>query len=62
MRPVAISRKNWLFAGSPRGGRAAAVALLPNEAARLIEPHTYLKDVLARIHDAAWTGSTNCCR
>jgi len=26
MKPVALSRKNWLFAGSERGGHAAAVA------------------------------------
>ena len=51
MRPVAISRKNWLFAGSPRGGRAAAVALSLIETARLngIEPYAYLKDVLTRL-------------
>ena len=44
-------RKNWLFAGSPRGGRAAAVALSLIETARLngIEPYAYLKDVLTRL-------------
>jgi hypothetical protein len=24
IRPVAVGRRNWLFAGSPRGGAAAA--------------------------------------
>lgn len=53
MRPVAVSRKNWLFAGSERGGHAAAVALSLIETAKLnaIEPYAYLKDVLSRIND-----------
>ncbi len=43
--------KNWLSAGSPLGGRAAAVALSLIETARLngIEPYAYLKDVLTRL-------------
>ena len=51
MRLVAVSRKNWLFAGSERGGRAAAVAFSLIETARLngVEPWAYLKDVLERI-------------
>ncbi len=28
MRPVALSRKNWLFADSNRGGKTAAVMLI----------------------------------
>ena len=27
IRPLALGRKNWLFAGSPRGGKACAMAL-----------------------------------
>ena len=52
MRPVAVSRKNWLFAGAERGGEAAAVAFSLIETARLngIEPYAYLTDVLARIN------------
>lgn len=52
MRPVAVSRKNWLFAGSERGGRAAAVVFSLVETARLngIEPYAYLRDVLQRIN------------
>jgi hypothetical protein len=48
---LAISRKNWLFAGSERGGQAAAVAFSLIETARLngVEPWAYLKDVLERI-------------
>lgn len=51
MRLVAVSRKNWLFAGSERGGQAAAVAFSLIETARLngVEPWAYLKDVLERI-------------
>ena len=52
MRPVAVSRKNWMFAGSERGGDAAAVAFSLVETARLngVEPYAYLCDVLARIN------------
>ncbi len=52
MKPVALSRKNWLFAGSERGGRAAAVAFSLVETARLngVEPYAYLRDVLQRIN------------
>lgn len=51
MRPVAISRNNWLFAGSQRGGHAAAIAFSLIQSARLndVEPYVYLKDVLGRI-------------
>lgn len=51
LRPVAVGRKAWLFAGSPRGGEAAAVAFSLIETAKLngIEPFAYLKDVLTRI-------------
>jgi hypothetical protein len=53
IRPVAVSRKNWLFAGSERGGHAAAVALSLIETAKLngLEPYAYLRDVLGRIND-----------
>lgn len=51
MKPVALSRKNWLFAGSERGGQAAAIAFSLIETARLngVEPWAYLRDVLGRI-------------
>ncbi len=50
---IAVSRKNWLFAGSERGGHAAALAFSLIEAAKLndVEPYAYLKDVLSRIND-----------
>ena len=52
MKPVALSRKNWLFAGSERGGHAAAVMFSLIETARLngVEPYAYLRDVLERIN------------
>jgi hypothetical protein len=53
MAPVVLSRKNWLFAGSERGGRAAATAFSLIQTARLngVEPYAYLRDVLQRIGD-----------
>jgi hypothetical protein len=53
MRPVALSRKNWLWAGSERGGHAAAVAFSLIETAKLnhVEPYAWLHDVLRRIND-----------
>lgn len=51
MRPVALGRKNWLFAGSDRGGRAAAVAFSLIQTCKLhgVEPFAYLADVLRRL-------------
>ena len=51
IRPIALGRKNWLFAGSDAGGtRAAAIASLI-ATARLngLDPEAYLKHVLERI-------------
>ena len=52
-RPIAIGRKNWLFAGTDTGGhRAAAIASLI-ATARLngLDPEAYLRQTLARIAD-----------
>jgi len=51
MRPVALGRKNWLFVGSDRGGRAAATALSLIQTCKLhdINPFDYLADVLRRL-------------
>jgi transposase len=53
MRSVALSRKNWLFAGSDRGGETAASIFTIIETAKLngINPQVYLKEVLKRIQD-----------
>ena len=53
MRGVAIGRKNWLFAGSERGGRLAAIVYTLIETAKLngVDPQAWLTDVLGRIAD-----------
>lgn len=52
-RAVAVSRKNWLFAGSEGGGRAAAIAFTCIETAKLngVDPQAWLAHVLGRIAD-----------
>ena len=51
IRPVAIGRKNWLFAGSQSAGeRAAAImSLIATARQNGHEPYAYLKDVLTRL-------------
>jgi transposase len=51
MKRIAIGRKNWLFVGSPHGGRTAAVLVsFTSTCNRLgVEPWAYLQDVLARL-------------
>jgi hypothetical protein len=53
LRGVALGRKNWLFAGSDKGGARAAAIYSLIETARLngLDPEAYLRDVLARIAD-----------
>jgi transposase len=53
IRPLALGRKNWLFAGSERGGRSAAIAYTLIETARLnhVDPETWLSHVLDVIAD-----------
>ena len=50
---IAIGRKNWLFAGSERGGRSAAIVYTLIETAKLngVDPQAWLTDVLGRIAD-----------
>lgn len=51
IRPLALGRKNWLFAGSDNGGRTAAVlfSLIATCQRHKVEPLSYLRDVLTRI-------------
>ena len=51
MRPVVLGRNNFLFVGSERGGRAAAIAYSLIETCKLhgVEPYAYLKAVLTRL-------------
>jgi transposase len=53
LRGIAIGRKNWLFAGSDRGGeRAAAIyTLIATAKLNNIDPKAWLADVLRRIAD-----------
>lgn len=51
IRPWALGRKNWLFAGSLRSGKRAAVimSLIQSDRVNGHDPHAYLKDVLTRL-------------
>lgn len=51
IRPLAIGRKNWLFAGSDAGGRRAAAVASLIATAKLngLDPEAYLRRVLERI-------------
>jgi transposase len=53
MRTIATGRKNWLFAGSQRGGRLAAPARTLIETVKLngVDPHASVTDVLDPIVD-----------
>jgi transposase len=60
MRPIAIGRKNWLFAGSLLAGQRAAAIMSLIQSAKLNghDPHAYLRDVLRRLptHRASQIG------
>ena len=51
MRPWALGRKNWLFAGSLRSGQRAANIMTLMQSAKLngLDPYAYLSDVLKRL-------------
>ena len=51
IRPIAIGRRNWLFAGSVRGGKAAAVVFSLLESCKIegVDPIHYIEDVLVRV-------------
>jgi transposase len=53
IRPLALGRKNYLFAGSDVGGERAAAAYTLIETAKLngLDPEAYLRDILGRIAD-----------
>ena len=58
IRPIALSRKNALFAGSDGGAEhwAIVASLIETRELNDIDPFAYLTDVLARIVD----GHPNC--
>jgi hypothetical protein len=53
LRHQAIGRKNWLFIGSQQAGPRAAIlfTILAGAKRHRIEPWTYLRELLLRLHD-----------
>ena len=53
IRPIALGRKNYLFMGSEKGGKAAAIIYSLFETAKLnsVDPQAWLTFVLAKIAD-----------
>jgi hypothetical protein len=51
IRPWALGRSNWLFAGSLRSGQRAAAIMSLIQSAKMNghDPYAYLKDVLERL-------------
>lgn len=51
LRGIAIGRKNWLFAGSDRGGHTAALLYSAIQSAKAhgLDPFIYLRDLFLRI-------------
>jgi hypothetical protein len=51
IRPLALGRKNWLFAGSERGARATALFLGLIQSCKVcqVNPWEYFNDILRRI-------------
>jgi transposase len=51
IRPVALGRSNWMFAGSLRAGQRAANIMTLVQSAKLNghDPYVYLKDVMERL-------------
>jgi transposase len=54
IRPFVIGRKNWLFAGSPKGAHASAAiyTLIENAKANEIEPYHYLRFLIENLVNA----------
>lgn len=51
IRPIALGRQNWLFAGSQRAGKRAAAVMSLLQSAKLNghDPFDYIRDVLKRL-------------
>ncbi len=51
IRPIALGRSNWLFAGSLRAGKRAAAIMSLIQSAKLngLDPYAYIHDVLERL-------------
>ena len=53
LKLIALGRKNWMFAGSERGGRTAAVlfTLISSAKRHNLDTWAYLRDVIVRLAD-----------
>lgn len=53
IRPIAVGRRNWLFAGSHRGARASPVIMSVVQSCQTLEinPQKFSADVLPRLAD-----------
>lgn len=51
LRGIALGRRNWLFCGRDRGGRAAAVhfSLIASCHRHQVDPFAYLRELLTRL-------------
>lgn len=51
LRPWAVGRSNWLFAGSLRSSKRTAAIMSLIQSARMNghDPYAYLKDILTRL-------------
>jgi transposase len=51
IRPIALGRANWLFAGSLRAGQRAAAIMSLIGSAKMndLDPYAHLNDVLDRV-------------
>ena len=51
LRPQAIGRKNWIFAGSDNGARTAAIlyTMIASAKANGVDPYAYLRDLYTRL-------------
>jgi hypothetical protein len=63
IRPIALNRKNALFAGSDGGGEHWAVIASLIETCKLndVDPQAYLTDVIGKIVNILTAESTNSC-
>ena len=51
IRPFVLGRKNWLFAGTPRGAEASALlySLIETARANNCEPYSYLRHIFSHL-------------